>query len=143
MSEAKKGKAIPWLNSKPRTEKHKENLKKASKGKISEKKGKTYEEIYGADVAFELREKLSKTHKWQNSENHPMYGKKHSKETKEKLSIRFSKKVFQFNLNGDFIKEFESAKIAEKETGISANIIKNTCLNKNKKNGKFKWCYNK
>jgi group I intron endonuclease len=143
MSKTKKGKSIPWLNSKPRTEKHKENLGKAHKGKLSNKKGKTYEEIYGDEIAFELREKLSNSHKWQKNEKHPMYGKKHSKETKEKLSSHFSKKVFQFSLDGVFIKEFESAKIAEKETGISSNIIKNTCLNKNKKNGKFKWGYNK
>jgi group I intron endonuclease len=136
MSNTKKGKPIPWLNNGvERSNEHKSNLSKSLRGRVSPNKGEKFSEEY--------RKKLSDAHKWQQGENHPMFGKKHSEETKTKLSKYFSKSVLQFSLNGVFIKEFESAKAAEIETGISSNIIKNICLNKRKKNGNFKWVYKK
>jgi hypothetical protein len=46
-------------------------------------RGKTYEEIYGAERASEIREKLS-----QAGENNPFYGRKHNEETRAKMSER-------------------------------------------------------
>lgn len=76
--------------------------------------------------------------------NHPMWGKKHGEETlrkirekrnqsvdQEKLNQFFrefnSKPVLQFNLDGEFIKEFNSIKDAAKEVGCSESIIGKCC----------------
>jgi group I intron endonuclease len=54
MSNAKKGKPIPWLNNgMERTESHKKNLSKSCKGRISPNKGNKYTD--------EFRQKLSKS----------------------------------------------------------------------------------
>jgi group I intron endonuclease len=148
MSDFKKGKPIPWLNNdKPRTDKHKNNLSKSLKGRKSEKEGLNYKEIYGEERANEIRERLSKSHIGLNGgENHPMYGKKHSDETKKKIS-KASKidrpirriVVLQYDKNGLFIKEWESIKLATKELKI--NNISACCKGKLNTAGGFKWEY--
>jgi group I intron endonuclease len=76
--------------------------------------------------------------------NHPMYGKKHSEDTLNKIKEsrkefinqdylnkiskeRNSKVVLQYTLDGIFIAEYESIKIAAKEIGISESLIGKTC----------------
>lgn len=76
--------------------------------------------------------------------NHPMFGKKHNEETIEKIKLgrklaidqekinkitkeRNSKKVNQYDLLGNFIKEFDSIKIASISTGISESVIGKNC----------------
>jgi len=66
------------------SEKTKKKISDARKGISSEKKGKTYEEIYGKEKANELKQKLS-----ENAKNNPNYGNKgksFSKETRKKMS---------------------------------------------------------
>lgn len=53
---------------------------------------------------------------------------KHSDETKEKISISNSKRIYQFNMNGDFIKEWSSTVLASKELKIRQGSI-SSCLN--------------
>ncbi len=48
-------------------------------------KGKSYEEIYGIDKATEIREQLSKNN---SGVNNPMYNKKHTKKSKQAMSIK-------------------------------------------------------
>lgn len=142
MSDFKRGKPIPWLNNgEPLTNEHKNNLSKSLKGRKSEKKDKTYEEFYGSEKADKIRKKLSESHIGLNSgEKHPMYGKNHSDKTKELLSKTFSKKVIQLNKNNEFIKEWESIKMAQIGIGIK-NGISNCCQGKQKTAGGFKWKY--
>jgi len=52
-----------------------------------------------------------------------------------------AKKVLQYDLNNNFIKEFESISKASKILKIQRNSIKNCCQNKQKTAGKFKWKY--
>jgi group I intron endonuclease len=76
--------------------------------------------------------------------NHPMFGKKHDEETiklikesrnaavdQEKVTeesrLRNSKAILQYSLDGKFIKEFESIKVAANETGLSESLIGKTC----------------
>lgn len=76
--------------------------------------------------------------------NHPMFGRTHNEETLELIKIRRNevvdqdkrneesrirnnKSVLQYSLNGEFISEFESIKIASKETGLSESLIGKTC----------------
>jgi group I intron endonuclease len=75
---------------------------------------------------------------------HPMYGKKHDEETiklikdsrkasvdQEKMNevsrLRNNKAILQFTLDGEFITEFESIKVASQSTGLSESLIGKTC----------------
>jgi group I intron endonuclease len=86
--------------------------------------------------------------------NHPMFGKKHDKETIKKIKINRSKgitqeklnliskelnskPVLQFSLEGEFIKEFDSIKLAAVETLCSESIIGKCCRGITKKPRKF------
>lgn len=85
--------------------------------------------------------KLSESHKGiQGGINHPLYGKHHTEKTKDKLSEHFSKPVLQFDLDGNFIREWESIKQAQETLKIGN--ISNACRkNKNKTSGGFIWKY--
>jgi hypothetical protein len=79
-----------------------------------------------------------------SGKKHPMFGKKHNDETikiiKERRNKsvdqelfnrlskeRNSKTILQYDLDNIFIKEYESIKIASKETGLSESLIGKTC----------------
>ena len=51
------------------------------------------------------------------------------------------KKVCQYDVNGRFMKEFESSTLASKETGISQSDISSCCLGKKRVSGGFFWAY--
>ena len=127
MSRSKKGKPIPWLNNnKSRSERHKKKLSDSLKGRKSEKKGKTYDDIYGKELSEILKKKLSDSHKGLNcGVNHPMYNKKHSEEVIEKIRKKRSeqifseesikkrtnsikRKVYKYDLDGNLIKIYDS-----------------------------------
>lgn len=57
------------------------------KTQMSEKMtGKSYEELFGKEKAEQIKKKIGKSSKERNSgENHPMFGKQHSDETKNKI----------------------------------------------------------
>jgi hypothetical protein len=71
-----------------------------------------------------------------------MFGKKHTKESLEKIKNnrnvdqeilnklsreRNSKIILQYDLDNNFIKEYESIKVASTETGLSESLIGKTC----------------
>ena len=62
-------------------------------------------------------------------------------------NIRQSEKtrvvVYQYDLNGNFIREWESARIASKDLGINRQSINKACLGQYKTSGKFIWKYTK
>lgn len=97
--------------------------------------------MFGKHHSEEIKEKHSLRI---SGVNHPMYGKKHSDETLKKIKDRRnsvvkqqeinkksaelnSKKILQFTLDGEFIKEYNSIKDASKETGLSESLIGKTC----------------
>jgi hypothetical protein len=86
--------------------------------------------------------------------NHPMFGKKHSDETIEKIKInrnkvidnnklklkmsKFQKKsIIQYDLEGNFIKEFSSIKEASVELNMTESSIGRRCRNLVKIPSKF------
>lgn len=69
-------------------------------------------------------------------------GRKPSQETIEKFIKSKSKSIIQFTLDGDFIKIWNSATIAEKEIGSGGNISK-CCLGKQKTAYGYKWGFEK
>lgn len=59
----------------------------------------------------------------------------------ERRAKNRSKPVLQFDIFGNFIKEFESIKIAGKETHICKNNICNACRGERKTAGGYIWKY--
>ena len=76
----------------------------------------------------------------------------HSAETKQKISMKNKeyykshkhskcKSVYQFDLNGNFIKEYESTRDAERQTGISRRNIAGVCSGKAYISHGYCWAY--
>lgn len=59
--------------------------KKIDDGWVNPTKGKSYEELYGKELAKEKKLKISKNHHDVKGNNNPMYGKAHKNESKEKM----------------------------------------------------------
>lgn len=84
-----------------------------------------------------LGKPLSENHKKNLSDSkkgdkNPMFGKFGKDHAK-------SKKIYQYDMKGDFIREWENAKIASKELNISYSGIRNCVNNVTKSSGKFIW----
>lgn len=78
----------------------------------------------------ETKTKISKSNK----------NKTVSNETKELLKKRKEcKKVFQFDLNDNYIKEYPSIKEASRINNLDAATISRCCHNKKNTSGGFKW----
>ncbi len=76
-----------------------------------------------------------------SGDKNPMFNKHHKKESCDKISIARSKKIEQYDLNDNFIKEYKSVKYAIEDTGITSIYH---CLNgKYKMAGGFLWKYSK
>jgi len=92
---------------------------------------------------------------------HPMYNKKHTEETRNKMKINHadfsgknnpqygmtgsksknSKKVCQLNINGELIKIWDCFRDVERHLGILHNNITRVCKGTRKSAGGFKWKY--
>ena len=107
--------------------------------------------MYGKTHSVEFKEKQSIR---MAGEKHPMYGKKHDEETRilikenrakavnqEELNElsrkRNNKIVMQYDLDMNFMQEFESVKIASLHTGMSPSNIAKICRDEIKKFNKF------
>lgn len=55
--------------------------------------------------------------------------------------VRTHKKVYQYDKDNNYIREFENSDIAEKETGINKNSIQRVCQGKYVTAGGYKWSY--
>ena len=71
-------------------------------------------------------------------------GRKHSDETIKKIrdKLKNRKKVYQYDLDNNFIKEYPSGRAAGIETGGSINGISACCNNKQIQSGGFIWSFN-
>ena len=154
LSESLKGRNV-WNKGIPMSEEQKKKLSESHKGQIPPNKGKHHTE--------ESKKKMSESLKGLFSgEKHPMFGKHHTEESKKKISEKQkgkklseetrrkmskaringkqSKKILQFTLDGEFLKEWLS--IAEcSRNGYSGANICYCCQGKRKSAGGFKWCY--
>lgn len=101
----------------PKTKGHRENISKALKGK--------------------KREKFTKSHKINISKN--TKGIKKTKEHKNNLSKSKSIPVFQYSLEGNFIKQWESAKLAGSVLSIDPGDITGCRRGIKKSAGGFIW----
>lgn len=100
-----------------------------TKQKISQiKTGKNL----GVKQTQEHKDKISKGNK----------GQKRSKEICDKLSILRSNTVNQYDLEGNFVKTWDSVKIASEQLGIKKATINNCCHGNQKHAGGYKWKLN-
>ena len=150
------------------SEETKKKLSSALKGRImsDEHKKKIGEASKGRHHSEESKKKMSETKKGlQSGEKHPMFGKHHSEEAKKKMSLarkgkpahnkgvpmseeqkkklkngKTSKKVLQFTLTGEFIREWPSTAECERN-GFDSSFISACCRGKYKSAYGFKWMY--
>ena len=128
-------------------------MSEETKKKISEAKKKLYSSgkkhpMFGKHHSEETKKKMSLNHYDCSGENHYMFGKHHSEETKKKISEtkkgipndKCSKKVLQYTLDDEFVREWSS--IAEcSRNGFNGANICYCCQGKRKSAYGFKWCY--
>lgn len=122
MSESRKGRAF--------SEEHRQKISEALIGK-QRLRGKDNPN-YGKCLSEETKKKISESRKGKGG--FPM-----SEENKLKLSERSRKVILQYDLNGNFIKEWESAVSASKNLGIERSDITSCCNYKIKTSGGFIW----
>ncbi|AGE49565.1 GIY-YIG catalytic domain-containing endonuclease [Acanthocystis turfacea Chlorella virus Can0610SP] len=124
MSEAKIGKTF--------TNEHKKNLSKAHIGKT---------------LSDDTKKKLCDLRK---GEKHHLYGKTHTKEAVKKMSEAHkgannpaSKKVYQYDIDGTYIDDFDSTGEATRSLGKNSNIIRKCARGILKSAYGFRWSYDK
>ena len=129
-----------YMFGKHHTEESKRKNRESNLGKPSAFKGKKHTE--------ETRKKMSENHYDCSGEKNPMFGKHFSEETKRKMrvakigkpNLKLSKKVLQFTLDGEFVKEWPSAAECGRN-GFNSSKICLCCQGKRKSHKGFKWMY--
>lgn len=106
----------------------------------------------------EYRKKYSENRPDMSGENNPMFGKKHSEETKKKIAEkakgrkasaetrekyrhRNTRKVYQLDLQGNIIGQYESITFASEAIGKPGSNISFCCRNKQRTCGGYMWRY--
>ena len=99
--------------------------------------------FYGKKHTAETRKKLSESHKYIClGENNPNYGKKHTAEAKERMrTSRKGKHILQYDLDGNFIKEWEYMSLARQEYNLDKRSLQKACNGKLKTTGGYVWRY--
>jgi hypothetical protein len=99
----------------------------------SNKKGKSFEELFGEERAFEMRNQISEVASKRIGEKNSFYGKKHSDESKKKIS--YSRKgILPGNTRKVVIEnvEYESATEAGRVLGVVTATITHRIKSPNK-----------
>jgi group I intron endonuclease len=98
--------------------------------------------FYGQKHTEETRKIMSQKHYDCNGEKNPNYGKKHTAESKEKMrTSRQGKHILQYDLNGNFIKEWEYMSLARQEYNLDKRSLQKACNGKLKTTGGYIWRY--
>ena len=158
LSEINKGQ-IPPNKGKHHTEESKRKMSKSHKGIQAGEK----HPMFGKHHSEESKKKMSENRSGKCiGEKHPMFGKHHTEESKKKISEKQkgkklseetrrkmskaringkqSKKVLQYTLDGEFVREWPSIQECERNGYAGANICR-CCQGKRKSAYGFKWCY--
>lgn len=121
------------------SEESKELLRQSKKGTQSGANNP----FYGKRHTAETRKKLSESHKYIFlGENNPNYGKKHTAEAKERMrTSRKGKPILQYDLDGNFIREWEYMSLARQEYNLDKRSLQKACNGKLKTTGGYIWRY--
>jgi len=132
ISLSKKGLPPPVTGKKYSDEsKHKQSLARLGKRDSLETRLKKSNSMTGVKKSQEHVLKISKA---QSGENNNMFGV-------TGYNNKRSKHIEQFDLDGNYIKEWANCRIAAKDLGIHFGGINNCCLGKVKTSGGFIWKY--
>lgn len=118
----------PMHGKKP-TEESNEKRRKAHALIVETTRERSRRTSTGRVFSLESRKKKSKA----------LMGHSVSDNARKKIGEANSKKVYQYSLSGDFIKEWSSVKEAHR--ALKAHNISNCCKGKGKSSGGFKWSY--
>jgi len=129
------------------SEETKRKISEAHKGKTVSQETRKKHSINAKNNKVQHFKKGKDNPLWKAGKNHPMYGKKHSKASKEKMSasskgkpnLKSAKPVAQYNLLGELIAIFPSAAEAYRKTGISG--IRGVTSGNRKTAGGYIWAY--
>lgn len=99
---------------------------------------------YGKKLPLDVRQKISKARigKYKGKDN-PHFGKTHTDEVKSKLRQIQSKPVVQFTLDGEYVAEYESCKVAAEKFGVCTACISKAALGKSETSVGYKWKFKK
>ncbi len=106
--------------------------------KYGEIKGREIWKNRGQKISQKMKNKKRPDISLRMKKNNPFKGKHHSKKTKDKMSQLKKKKVLQFNLDNNFIREWESLKQIYLELGYQ---VTSCCKGKTKTSNGYKWKY--
>ena len=73
--------------------------------------------------------------------NNPFYGKKHTKESKQRIVDKNSKPITQYTLEGIFVKTYKSCTECERITGFKKASLNRCCLGKQRTAYGFSWSF--
>lgn len=114
-----------------------ETRKRLSQAQMGENNG-----FYGKKHDEKTRRIMSQNHYDCNGEKNPNYGKKHTAEAKERMrTSRKGKHILQYDLDGNFIKEWEYMSLAIKECGLDKRSLQRACQGVLKTTGGYIWRY--
>lgn len=108
----------------------------ATKQKISKSVSGKNNPNYGKTVSKETKEKIS--HSLKNNGNSNK-GKHFTQEHKDRIAKSLSKKLCQYNLSGDFIKEYNSTMDVERLLGFEHQCVGRVCNGKRKSAYGYIW----
>ena len=102
--------------------------------------------LIGHEVSLETRMKVSQNHADVSGENHPMYGRKHSKEAIEKMRQAgigrpSSRKILTPMLCVELNTTFENATEASKVLNLDSSAILKCCRGERKTCGGYGWSF--
>lgn len=124
---------VPWNKGMPISQEAKDKYKKTMEGRVLT--GENHP-MYGTKMPQYVKDKLKEANK-----NRPVWNKGMKNQYKMPNQIKRRKQVLQFSINGEFIKEYESATLAAKEMGSRKSDISGAATGRRSSHKGFVWKY--
>lgn len=133
-------KAVAFALSK--VEKMKIPMSEETRRKISEAKTGENHHMFGKHHSEQSKKKMSDNHADFSREKNPMFGNHFSEESKKRISeSKGVNGILQFSKDGDFLSEYPSIMEAERQTGCNKSNICKCCKGERLTTGGFIWKY--